>query len=75
MAGDPRYAVRLANVGTWDAATGWNSLNATLAISRQPSPVAYPATATGAEKILRDGQLYIRRGGELFDPLGRKIRK
>ncbi len=73
LAGDPRYAVRLANVGTWDAATGWNSLNATLAISRQPSAVSYPATATGAEKILRDGQLYIRRGGELFDPLGRKV--
>ncbi len=75
LAGDPRYAVRLANVGTWDATTGRNSLNATLAISRQPSAVSYPATTTGAEKILHDRQLYIRRGGELFDPLGRKIRK
>ena len=28
-----------------------------------------------AEKIMIGGQMYIRRGEELFDPIGRKIRK
>ena len=73
LAGDPRYAVRLANVGTWDAATGMNSLLATVVVSHQTSALSTPTVITDAEKILRDGQLYIRRGGELFDPLGRKV--
>ncbi len=28
------YAIRTANVGTWDADNGWNSLNATVQVSR-----------------------------------------
>lgn len=75
LASDPRYAVRLANVGTWDATTGMNRLQAAIAISHSASALSTPTVTTDAEKILHDGQLYIRRGGELFDPLGRKIRK
>ena len=73
LAGDPRYAVRLANVDTWDATTGRNSLQASIAISHQSSAVSHPAATTTAEKILHDGQLYIHRGDVLFDPLGRKV--
>lgn len=73
LAGDPRYAVRLANVGTWDATTGMNRLQAAIAISHSASALSMPTVTTDAEKILHNGQLYIRRGGELFDPLGRKI--
>ena len=32
LAGDPRYAIRLANSGTWDAATGRNRLNANVVV-------------------------------------------
>ncbi len=32
IAADPRYAVRFANTGVWDAATGMNALNASIQI-------------------------------------------
>ena len=32
LAGNPKFSVRLANTGVWDAATGMNSLNASLVI-------------------------------------------
>lgn len=32
IASDPRYAIRLANTGMWNNSTGYNNLNATLAV-------------------------------------------
>lgn len=32
LAGDPRYAIRMANTGMWDEATGWNDLNAVVTV-------------------------------------------
>lgn len=37
LAADPRFAVRFANNGVWDAATGMNSLNATVTVSELTS--------------------------------------
>ncbi|MEU4691539.1 DUF4832 domain-containing protein [Actinoplanes sp. NPDC023714] len=34
LASTPAYAIRLANTGLWDAATGANALNATLTVTR-----------------------------------------
>lgn len=49
IAADPRYAVRFANTGTWESATGYNNLNASLTISgsavvEPTSSVTLPAT-------------------------------
>lgn len=39
IASDPRYAIRFANTGVWDGATGYNNLNATITItSGGPTP-------------------------------------
>lgn len=74
LATDPRYAVRFANVGTWDASTGMNRLNATITIqpttavtnvNGNPSPVTY--------KQLRNGQIIIRRGNTAYDIFGNEI--
>ena len=53
IANDPRYAVRFANTGVWDAETGMNALNATLTIEGEapepePSYVQLPATLNKA---------------------------
>jgi hypothetical protein len=33
LAGDPDYAIRTANTGTWDAGDGWNDLGATVQVT------------------------------------------
>lgn len=75
LASDPRYAVRFANVGTWDATTGMNRLNATITIGSKPGegldPV--PSTATQSSKVLRNGQLLILRGDKIYDVMGNEI--
>ncbi|MFS0732277.1 DUF4832 domain-containing protein [Microbacterium sp. 1P10UB] len=41
VAADPRYAIRTANLGTWEAETGWNDLGRTLEVGTaavEPSP-------------------------------------
>lgn len=53
IADDPRYAVRFANTGVWDAETGMNALNATLTVTGEapepePSYVQLPATLNKA---------------------------
>lgn len=53
IADDPRYAVRFANTGVWDAETGLNALNATLTVTGEapepePSYVQLPATLNKA---------------------------
>ena len=42
IASNPRYAVRFANSGVWEAATGMNKLNATVTITGGSSPVDPP---------------------------------
>ena len=59
LAADPRYAVRFANVGTWDATTGMNKLNTTMEITGSTA-INQKQTAPQVDKILRDGQLMIR---------------
>lgn len=38
LAANPKYAVRCANTDTWDAATGYNNLNASLQITDSATP-------------------------------------
>lgn len=72
LAKDPRYAVRFANVGTWDETTGMNSLQASIQISSteglEGTDVLLPST-----KILHHGTLLIRRGNQFFTPLGERV--
>ena len=71
IAADPRYAVRLANVGTWDAATGMNSLLTTVTVS-VPSALEQSHTVVQPTKIIRDGQVLILRDGTLYTLTGQK---
>lgn len=80
IAADPRYAVRFANVGTWDAATGMNSLLASVEVQTSGSGIeTLPAVPSAtqpdaARKILRNGQLIIQREGKTYTPTGQEIR-
>ena len=75
LAADPRFAVRFANEGVWDAETGLNDLGAEIAISASasadPGPLeglAEPSVQnTAYKKILDNGILYI------LTPDGRKL--
>ena len=75
LANDPRFAVRFANIDTWDAATGMNSLNATITIDPKPEEGVehVPSTVRSSRKVLRDGQLLILRGDKTYDLLGNEI--
>ena len=42
---DPRYAVRLANDGVWDAKSGFNRLSSELVVRRAPVPPSPPPNA------------------------------
>ncbi|PTT20313.1 hypothetical protein DBR36_06020 [Microbacterium sp. HMWF026] len=49
IAADPRYAIRAANLGTWDAATGRNDLGQVVRVGGiTPSSAASPATVPAA---------------------------
>jgi len=68
---DPRYAVRCANTDMWDAETGYNSLGATVTISRSASPDPGPLpegmeavneddlAAGSPKKVIENGIFYI----------------
>lgn len=71
IAADPRYAVRLANVGTWDATSGMNSLLTTVTVS-VPSALEQSHTVVQPTKIIRDGQVLILRDGTLYTLTGQK---
>ena len=78
LASDPRYAVRFANVGTWDAATGMNSLLTSVDVQASGSgieelPVS-SAAPSAARKLLRNGQLIVFRDGKTYTPTGQEIR-
>ena len=72
LAADPRYAVRFANVGTWDATTGMNKLNTTMEITGSTA-INQKQTAPQVDKILRDGQLMIRKNGKLYTVQGTEL--
>ena len=70
IADDSRYAVRFANVGTWDSATGYNNLNATISISKSApkDPGALPEGINNVSndysfgqprKVIENGIFYI----------------
>ena len=44
LASNPRYAVRFANTGVWDANTGMNNLNTSIVISEGVTPPPTPGT-------------------------------
>jgi hypothetical protein len=46
----PEYSVRLANVGTWEPATGFNNLLATLTVT-EPSPFTDPVLLSAATPV------------------------
>ena len=57
LADDPRYAVRLANVGVWDSATGLNDLGADVEVSTSapdpgPEPEPDPEAITPGAQTL-----------------------
>lgn len=75
IAGDPRYAVRFANIGTWDESTGMNSLLSTIVIQgEQGCESVQAAKAPEWKKVFRDGRLIIMRGNECFNANGSKCR-
>lgn len=42
-AADPRFAIRTANVGTWEAETGWNDLGQSVRIAAAAEPTPEPS--------------------------------
>ena len=75
LAADPRYAIRFANVGTWDATTGMNSLQAAIQITASGTDgvEGTDTPQTPSTKVLRNGQLLIRRGNNLFTMQGQQV--
>lgn len=74
LAADPRYAVRFANVGTWDAKTGMNSLKTSITVTKtQTTGLDNSATHSHAIKIIRNGQLIIMRGEHIYNAQGNKM--
>lgn len=74
LAADPRYAVRFANVGTWDAATGMNDLQTSVTVTDgQGQGMEQTKTAPQVHKELRNGRLVIRKGNSCFNVLGIKL--
>lgn len=72
LANDPRYAVRFANIDTWDEETGMNDLKAVLQIRDKEEGTAHieDISQDRAYKFIRDGQLIIRRGGKNYTITG-----
>lgn len=72
IAADPRYAIRFANVDVWDATTGMNSLQAEMTVTTTED-INQTETAPQVQKILRDGQLLIRKGEKIFTVQGSEL--
>lgn len=74
LASNPRYAVRFANVDTWDATTGMNSLQTSVTVTNAGGQgIDQNKTAPQIHKVLRNGQLLIRKGDTYFTALGVKL--
>jgi hypothetical protein len=72
MEADPRFAVRCANTGAWDAETGMNDLNATVTVSQSAPldpgelpdvhdalPAVHRETTAQVQKTIENGTLCI----------------
>lgn len=71
IADDPRYAVRFANTGVWDAATGMNNLGASVTISGGEEPdtsITLPATLNKANAAAWSSDMtWYGENNEYFD--------
>lgn len=73
IAADPRYAVRFANIGTWDETTGMNSLLSSITIQEntgQGSESLNAQNALPCRKVFKDGCLLIERGNKTYTATG-----
>ena len=61
LADDPRYAVRFANTGVWEAATGMNSLQTNLVIGEYTGVGQTALDQRANSKKIENGQLLIVR--------------
>ena len=73
LSDDPRYAVRFANVGVWDATTGMNSLNASVTVEGSAMGVAKEAIERPYRKWIQDGRLIIERNGVRYSAQGTRL--
>ena len=73
LAADPRYAVRFANVGTWDEVTGMNNLKASLSVTSGSEGLENVLSGNRGRLILRNGLLLIERNGVLYNAQGIRI--
>ena len=75
LAADPRYAVRFANVGVWDATTGMNSLNAKITVNGSSEDISNPTVDKRlSEKVLQNGHFYIRCGNRTYSVTGQEVK-
>lgn len=86
IAADPRYAVRLANVGIWDEQTGLNDLGADITVSHSAplEPAELPDIdnavsdirddSSSPNKIILDGILCILHNGSTYTTDGQRIK-
>ena len=75
---NPRYAVRFANVGTWDAKSGMNSLLSSIHITEGSEgwiPVEIEKEPSTSRKIIVNGQLFILRGDRIYTVQGQEVYK
>jgi hypothetical protein len=71
LASDPRYAVRFANQGVWEAATGMNDLGASVQITRSSSSAIHHSPSEAPpQKIIRDGRVVIIRNKTEYSIIG-----
>ena len=76
IADDPRYAIRFANVGTWDAETGMNRLNAGMQVTAGATAIeTVNNVESNGQKILRNGQLYIRKADKVYTLMGQEVKR
>lgn len=76
IADDPRYAIRFANVGTWDAETGMNRLNASMQVTAGATAIeTVNNVESNGQKILRNGQLYIRKADKVYTLMGQEVKR
>lgn len=74
LAGNPRFAIRLANEKVWDPATGMNDLGAMLELVKSPGEgISNTTQEEMPAKLVRDGQVLIRRGNTTYTLLGQPL--
>ena len=75
IAADPRFAVRFANAGVWEATTGMNSLNAKITVNGSSEDISNPTVDKRlSEKVLQDGHFYIRCGNRTYSVTGQEVK-